>query len=338
VTSPHPSIPSGRTRGTPSAKVIYIAGAGRSGSTLLERILGQVPGFLPAGELKNIWNRGFTDNQLCSCGASFHDCDFWVSITRDAYGGRAIPPYERLAYLDRARNRNRYIPPLRFASFRTQRFAAELADFQQGILPLYSALAQTPGTTAIVDSSKNVPYAFLLGTLQEIDLHVVHLIRDSRAVGYSWRKRVRRPEIPERVEYMGGIHPAVTAIRWNLKNVASEFLRYSAASYIQVRYEDLVEDPWHVLTVLLESIGEDAADMHDLQPETLAPPPVYHTVSGNPIRFEHGRLPIRADIEWRTKLGSASKLITSTLTFPLLMRYGYLPSRTALAPSRRGVR
>ena len=61
-------------------KVIYIAGEGRSGSTLLERILGQHNKIFAAGELIHIWERSFMENQLCSCGKSFYECEVWKDI------------------------------------------------------------------------------------------------------------------------------------------------------------------------------------------------------------------------------------------------------------------
>ena len=44
--------------GAPAVRVLYIAGSGRSGSTILDRTLGQVDGFFSAGELCNLWGRG----------------------------------------------------------------------------------------------------------------------------------------------------------------------------------------------------------------------------------------------------------------------------------------
>ena len=51
-------------------KVLYIVGVGRSGSTLLERMLGAVPGSVNAGELNAIFSRVATQDQRCGCGAA----------------------------------------------------------------------------------------------------------------------------------------------------------------------------------------------------------------------------------------------------------------------------
>ena len=61
-------------------RILYVSGAGRSGSTLLELMLGQINGFTAAGELRHFWERGVLKNQLCSCGRHFDDCSFWQEV------------------------------------------------------------------------------------------------------------------------------------------------------------------------------------------------------------------------------------------------------------------
>src|SRR5438105_268964 len=75
-----------------------IGGFGRSGSTLVERILGQLPGFCSAGEIVFLWQRGLIDGQLCGCGAPVPECDFWARVGKSAYGGwDQIDAHEMLA-------------------------------------------------------------------------------------------------------------------------------------------------------------------------------------------------------------------------------------------------
>ncbi|MGH2812195.1 MAG: hypothetical protein ACRDI1_05730, partial [Actinomycetota bacterium] len=71
----------------PPVRVLYIGGAGRSGSTLLDLMLGQLPGFFAAGELKYVWDRGLLRNELCGCGSSFRECPFWTAVGTEAFGG-----------------------------------------------------------------------------------------------------------------------------------------------------------------------------------------------------------------------------------------------------------
>jgi hypothetical protein len=60
-------------------KVISIVGAGRSGSTLLERTLATIDGFDSVGELWRIWESS-QRNSLCGCGLQIKDCPAWNII------------------------------------------------------------------------------------------------------------------------------------------------------------------------------------------------------------------------------------------------------------------
>jgi hypothetical protein len=66
-------------------KVLYIAGFERSGSTIVNRVLGQIPGFVAWGELRDIWLHGIIENRPCTCGASFADCLAWQKIFKEAF-------------------------------------------------------------------------------------------------------------------------------------------------------------------------------------------------------------------------------------------------------------
>jgi hypothetical protein len=46
-------------------KVLYIAGFGRNGSTILGNILGELDGFFHGGELNFVWERNLLDNRRC---------------------------------------------------------------------------------------------------------------------------------------------------------------------------------------------------------------------------------------------------------------------------------
>src|SRR5690349_2184383 len=66
--------------------VLFIAGAARSGSTLLDRVIGMHEGFCSSGELTFIWQRSYRENQLCGCGVPFHECEFWREVSDTAFG------------------------------------------------------------------------------------------------------------------------------------------------------------------------------------------------------------------------------------------------------------
>jgi hypothetical protein len=52
-------------------RILYIAGCDRSGSTILDQILGKLPGWFTVGKLADFWQRG--PLQLCGCGRVLKD-------------------------------------------------------------------------------------------------------------------------------------------------------------------------------------------------------------------------------------------------------------------------
>src|SRR5689334_4402568 len=70
-----------------TVRVLYIGGFGRSGTTLLNRMLGELPDVCAIGETVNLWHQGLLRNERCGCGCAFFDCPFWREVGRRAFGG-----------------------------------------------------------------------------------------------------------------------------------------------------------------------------------------------------------------------------------------------------------
>lgn len=315
---------SGETPGRePRIEVLYIGGSGRSGSTLLDRLIGQVDGFCAVGELVHLWERGVVRNELCGCGSVFAECGFWQRIGSLAFGGwDALDPREVLS-LERAVNRHRFIP-LMLAGAATGSYGRKLTAYRQILGRLYSAIQRTTATQVIVDSSKSAPYAFILAKTPDVDLRLVHLVRDSRGVAHSWTKRVVRPEITQTKTYMPRYHPARAAVEWTVDNVLFDRLGARGIPYYFVRYERLVRQPREIVRGILEFADArvPSADLdfigadHALLGAT-------HSVAGNPMRFRSGPVPLRADEQWRERMRPSDRIVVSALTWPFLSRFGY---------------
>ncbi len=303
--------------------VLFIAGSGRSGSTVLDRLLGAVRQFVSVGELKFIWERGFRENQLCSCGEPFRECRFWTAVVREAAGPIASADVSQLFSLHRRVDRLRYLfclPLTRVARGYRQRMGAYL----RLLGALYQAVARVTGARVIVDSSKDPSTAYVLSEMHGAPLRVVHLVRDSRAVAYSWRRRKVRPEIVGDVRYMPRWGPAFSSANWVLYNVLIELIRLRKVPYLRVRYEDFVAAPMSTLARVVSFAGGNPDDI----PEPASPGVfnigVAHTISGNPVRFTRGRLELRLDNEWHREMTLSDRAVVTGLTYPFLARYGYL--------------
>ena len=319
--APEPALASD----APRVKVAYIGGLGRSGSTLLDRMLGQLPGFFSAGEIRDLWQRGLVENRLCGCGTAFRECPFWSAVGQEAFGGWDRVDVAHVLALSRSIDRHSRIPLL-VAPSTWPPFDRRLREYLGTLERLYRAIAVVGDTRVIVDSSKAPSTAFVLRAMPVLDLRLVHLIRDSRGVAYSWNKKVVRPDTPGRTVYMHRYQPARIGMRWVTRNLEMEMLGRLGHPEVRVRYEHAVTAPRLELERIVEMLDER------IDPEAFAfiadgrvRLGVNHTVMGNPVRMHQGSLQLRLDDEWRSAMSPRQRRIVSLLTRPLLRRYGYQP-------------
>ena len=311
---------SGGAAGSTQIRVAYVGGWGRSGSTLLDRILGRVPGFVSVGELRMLWRRGLVGNATCGCGSAFRDCPFWSAVGERAYGGWDRVDVDEVMRLrnslDRGWSTMALASPVLPGSWRSR-----LARYEDYLSPLYASIAHVAEASVVVDSSKLPSHAFILKRMESVDPRVVHLVRDARGVAYSWQKDVLKD--PNTGEKMIVYRPWSAAVRYDWYNGMTSFLRTAGVPYLRVRYEDLVASPEATISRIVRHVQPEEA--HDLSfidgnEVTLG---VNHTIGGNPMRFTQGAMQIRRDESWRDKLPAGDRTWVSTLTAPWLARYGY---------------
>jgi hypothetical protein len=312
-------------------KIIYIGGWGRSGSTLLDRVLGQIPGVVSLGELREVWQRGLVENRPCGCGLPFCDCPFWTAVGDIAFGGWQAIDQREVLHLRYSLDRPWSVPvlaaPTGLGLVRRplQRYAALLQR-------LYAAIREVSGAQVVVDSSKLPSHAMILRRVPGVDLSLVHLVRDSRGVAYSWQKHVRNRVTAGEPKYLEKYDPFSASMRYDLYNGLTRLVGRLGVPYILMRYEDFVARPKECLERILIHAGlspsVDLSFVHDGE-ITLAP---NHTVDGNPMRFSVGSIDLRVDDEWTRTMPSRDRFWVTALTAPMLRGYGY---RRHAQPSAR---
>jgi hypothetical protein len=291
---------------------VYIAGDGRSGGTLLAKIMGQMPGFFAAGELYQIWRQAIRDNAPCGCGAPFVECGVWKAVLHEAFGNTDYIDTRELIAMQRRHAGIRHIPKVLTPSLRSS-WSADLESYLHHLKSLYHAIQSTTGCTVIVESSRALAYGRILRMIPTIDLYVVHLVRDPRAVAYS---RLRRRFTME-------FDPMQNALRWNRMNLGVEaILKIPRRCYMMLRYEDFVEEPDRGIRRMLAFIHEDR-DLPASLTERKIDIGVCHTCWGNPNRFQTGLVELRPDDEWLALMNERDLRRVTVLTWPLLIRYKY---------------
>jgi hypothetical protein len=306
-----------------NARVLFVGGLGRSGSTLLELILAQHPDVCAVGEVVHLWERALGGDERCGCGERFTACDFWQRVGEHAFGGwSAVDRAEVLALKD-AVDRTRHIPRLARAELPADQLD-EVRRYADLYRRIYAAAMAVTGARLVVDSSKHASTAFALRWADDLDLRVLHLVRDSRAVAYSWAKQVRRPEVVDAEAYMPTFSPFTVSKLWTAQNAAFHLLA-TRAPVVRLRYEDFTADPRGTVVRVRRFAGldDDPEALRVLDPSP-APLVRAHSIAGNPLRFRSGPLRVRQDDAWRTALPSRSRAVVSAATLPLRLRYGYV--------------
>jgi hypothetical protein len=326
-------------------KVLYVAGAGRSGSTLLDAILGQLDGFFSAGELRYLWERGLVEGRLCGCGTPVASCSTWRSVLAEAWNGDraeggggpptvSVTDARALAAWQRRATRVRRAPAMIASSLLGSRPGGPARAGKAHALlgRLYRAAGRQSGCRVLVDSSKLPSYGWLLGRLPEVDLYVVHLVRDPRATAWSWLRRKRLTDTDDDARMMQRQPPLKSAIMWTVWNLVAALLWSRSDRYLRLRYEDLVASPEDAVRRIAALLGELPGPMPFPAPGTVALAPT-HSVAGNPARLVTGEVPLRLDDEWAHRLRPGHELLVTLTTLPLLLRYRYrlapLPDKTA---------
>jgi hypothetical protein len=298
-------------------KVLYIGGTGRSGSTILDQILGQVEAFFAVGELSQIWERGLVFRRKCGCGIPVPECPVWSPILARAFGPSWTVDPGRIVRLKKRRRS--------LSSLLLERYLKRPSDieYQRAIESLYLAVQQETGCRVIVDSSKSPVHAKRLDSFPGIDVYFVHLVRDPRATAYSWLRKRTLPDFGDD-RLMLRQSPLETARRWVRWQVVAELLwRRRMDRYLLVKYEDFAREPRRTMERILGFVGEASSPLPFVDKSTVWLAPT-HSVSGNPSRFKAGTVEVRDDNEWKANMQRGDRMFVTALTFPFLRKYGYL--------------
>lgn len=305
----------------PAPEVLYVAGCGRSGSTLLDNIIGQLEGCFSCGELWHVWRRGLIENRLCSDGPAFREHPFWREVFDLAFGGmERISAAQAEAFARAARSLlvSRRYPQL--ALGQAPDVSTGLAAYRDALLHLYAAIAAVSGARVLVDSSKSPVYAACLASLPGMRLRVLQVVRDPRAVAHSWARHREQPDKRGKMDRHGAMW---SVLHWRLANAAARALgeRCGLPRYL-LRYEDFVRAPRVQLRAVLDWMGHEGGGFPFSGDERFVLRPGV-AFAGNPGRFRTGLQALRPDEEWRSALPAMPRLLVEALAGPDMRRYGY---------------
>ncbi|HXY44465.1 MAG TPA: sulfotransferase [Acidimicrobiales bacterium] len=301
-------------------KVVFVTGWGRSGTTLLDRVLGEMPEYTSLGEFRDMTDGRPVATHVCACGKSMAECPFWVGIVPEAMASVGVD--ERgLRDLLYSTSRQRYLPRL-LLTHHQARSMDDVPDYAKYLFAVYERVIARAGRPAIVDSSKSPSDAMVLASHPGIELHLIHLVRDPRGPAYSWSHP--KPDPGKNGASTLVLSPAWSSTKWLGLNLAIElFLRAAVGDRYQlVRYEDLMRRPDVELRRIARKLGSDP-DALPLVGERQVEFSPGHTMGGNPVRFVHGRVTLAPDVRWVQEMSTYDRLTATLPALPLLHRYRY---------------
>jgi hypothetical protein len=299
-------------------KVLYIAGFERSGSTIVNRVLGQIDGFVAWGEIRDIWQHGIVENKSCTCGVSFAECSAWQQIFQEAFDGTNKIDIPKMSKLQK---KARFMVLLHYFKLVKDRvFKQEVSQYLTNLEKLYRGIQKTTGSKVIVDSTKASWYGYVLSLLSSIDLYVIHIVRNPKGVCYSLEQHKSKGELTSQ-----WYNPLHASLSWNLKNHTVEMLLNSSRKrYLRINYESFMANPQIAVKQILDLLNEEVTELPFIGKSEVKMT-TDHIITGSPSsRSQTGVVKLRLDEQWKQQMIFRDKLLVSCLTFPLLYSYKYL--------------
>ncbi|MEO8106702.1 MAG: sulfotransferase [Actinomycetes bacterium] len=314
--------------------VISVVGPGRSGTTVLGGILGEVDGVFCPGELRWLWSRGVLGSRRCGCGALITECAIWSQVLArgNAEPALAAATDQRAAAeavvawqgeIATGRQGRQVLNPS------STNGSIALEDYTEVLGATLDEIFAVTGASVIVDTSKRPQDAAVIARIPGLEHVVVQMVRDPRAVAHSWG-RVKKLPTNDKSTAMGTRGPWSSLWRWTQNGLRAEHLRRNipADRWLFIRYEDFVADPRSAIDDILCRVSRPHGD-NPIQADGSVSMSGNHTVAGNPNRFDRGAVKIRSDDEWMRAVPRARQVMLGLAALPLMRKYKYPVKPTA---------
>lgn len=306
---------------------LYILSAGRSGSTLLNLLLGSHPEAVGVSELSQI-PRDLARADPCSCGSTVPDCAYWneffermsrrlhIDLRRDPFalnlGFIADPRREHgppltAGYRAAWKLRHWLIYASRMSGVSIPAFMRR--EFDRGVdntLLAYDVVREITGARVVVDASKMYLKGIALYQRRPENTRLLLLSRNGQASFYS------------RLRDGYGRNASLRAWR-NYYRHALPLLRRDVPEehVLRVKYEDVASDPAREMRRICEFAGLPfAPEMAELRADR------QHIAAGNDMRLKSNAR-IRIDTAWQTGLKPADRRFFEACAGGLNRRLGY---------------
>ena len=285
-------------------KIFFVAGAGRSGSTLLDMALGQSLGVCSCGELSNL-STVILDDLLCSCGTPVPVCAFWKEVVAP------VGPYgvNEEKDLNHPRKLAAWLGVV--AGFRQKKYV-EWVD------SVYESVGRVAEVDVLVDSSKSPVRLAALLRYSRHKICIIHLVRDPRSVAASLSKPLKQDinaGVQHNLEPKGVLR---TYGFWVVINLLVHSVALLArARYVRIKYEEFTSNPSAEIGRLID-YNDCAFDAVSIDSGHLSGG---HLMAGNRLRLKKGIVIVST--ETVPEHVSVNSVLGRIISWPLRRFYGY---------------
>lgn len=298
-------------------KYIYITGRGRSGSTVIDAMLGNSKSIESVGELVSGMARV---DAMCSCGKRMKECSYWISVQKE-YESRTEQNWNMFT---KDTVDSGHVKQFLSTLLGTSKFYKDLANeteiFTKGLLEI-------AGKEAILDSSKNPNRALFLAKFYD-NSKIIHLVKHPDGVAASKYKFIGRGKGYKflRKTYLNPrlapLYMTVEAISWLIGNSMIGLIKLIKPKKVMlVKYEDFGTRPEVIFQKLSNFLEIDLTEIRDAvingNPLTFG-----HTIGGNGVRNEESFIFTTTKGKKRP-MPTFYKVLIRIFCWPLMLLYGY---------------
>lgn len=291
-----------------SKDIIYILGAGRSGSTILATTLNNHREINYVGELHHFFSYVKNDSH-CSCGKTISKCKHWEKIL-NGLPSTYIDDPQKFEYLCNKMEYHSSIP-LHLMGFKTNREFENYKDVQEKLI---SSIHQQTSSKYILDSAKYIGRFLALKKIFKNQVKGIFLVRDLRGVICSFKKNVQTQNSPLKT-YIYYMAINMTA---HLLSILPKF------DIVKIRYEDIVDKPettFHQIGNFLDlDLSDCAKKIREQKPFKMP-----HIIGGNRLKASSNII-IKKDQKWLEVMPTYKRILFYLLAFPLMIinKYKFL--------------
>ena len=296
--------------------VVYLGGAGRSGTTFVSLLLSQNHDCFDIGQIRDLPD-GIAKKHVCSCGKPLVTCDFWGEVAARLVAGYGIHALSRFKEGLEAFSKGAELIGDWSVRLDLAALAADHAAFLDLTAGLYRICREVAGTRALIDSSKTPGLGLALALAGEVDLYMLNLVRDPRAVCASWSKLNKNPAKLE------GHQRA-----WNRRLARmGQFEALMPDAFRRIRYEDFATSPLPMVQAIQSWAGLEENTGFFTAPNaanvswdrTHLFPPVNEEV----LKHKADHITIRPSESWKAPANRPYVELAERVNFPQAETVGY---------------